>query len=139
MQLFVRVGPTLGGGAEQGRADRAWPSPCPAQRVIFSNHGPKPDLVCEISIPRDVGPARPATFHSHWSSARPGTGDSQNIFSLSSCCVSSSSKFRGSNVLVSPRPAASLESGPCLQSAHGAESAMPLYRPSDTVGAAWVT
>ena len=27
----------------------------------------------------------------------------------------------------------------CLQSAYEAESAMPLHRPSDTVGAAWVT
>ena len=33
---------------------------------------PKTDLVCEIPIPRDVGPARPASFPSHWSSARPG-------------------------------------------------------------------
>ena len=48
--------PTLGGGIEPDQADGVWPSPRPAQRVIFSNHGPKPDLVCEISIPRNVGP-----------------------------------------------------------------------------------
>ena len=57
-------GPTLGGGAEPGRADGAWPSPRPAER--------EPDQVCEIPIPRDVGLVRPASFQSHWSSARPG-------------------------------------------------------------------
>ena len=36
IQRFLRVGPTLGGGVEPGRADVAWPSPRPAQRVIFS-------------------------------------------------------------------------------------------------------
>ena len=51
------MGPTLGGGAEPGRADRAWPSPRPALPVIFLIHGPKPDLVCDIPIPRDVDPA----------------------------------------------------------------------------------
>ena len=78
----------------------------------ISNHGPKHDQVCEIPIPLDVGPAPPASFQSHWSSARPGPWDSQNIFAVSSCCVSSSSRFRGSNVFVSPGPAASLGSRP---------------------------
>ena len=110
IQRFSRVGPTLGGGIEPGGADRAWPSPRPVQRVIFSAHWPKSDLVCEISIPRDVGPARPASLQPHWSFARPGPWDSQNTFAVSSCCVSSSSRFRGSNVIVSPRPAASLGS-----------------------------
>ena len=72
IQRFLWVGPPLGGGVELGRADRAWPSPRPAQRVIFSNHGPKPDLICEIPIPCDVGPARPTSFQYHRSSARPG-------------------------------------------------------------------
>ena len=31
---------------------------------MFSTLGPKPGLVCEISIPRDVGPAQPASFQS---------------------------------------------------------------------------
>ena len=47
---------------------------------------------------------------SHWSSARPGPRDCQNIFAVASCCVPSSSRFRGSNVLVSPGPASSLGS-----------------------------
>ena len=99
------------GGGNSRRWGRAGPGrprrPGSALPVIFSNHGPKPDLVCEISIPRDVGPAQPASVQSYWSSARPGPSDSRNIFALSLCCVSSS-RFRGRNVLVSPRPAASL-------------------------------
>ena len=99
------------GGANSRRWGRAGPSRRrPAQRVIFQNHGPKPDQVCEIPVPRDVGPAPPASFQSHWSSARPGPRDSHNIFAVSSCCVSFSSRFRGSSVLVSPGPAASLGS-----------------------------
>ena len=128
------MGPTLGGGVEPDRADRAWPNPRPAQRVIFSNHGPKPDQVCEIPIPRDVGPARPASFQSHC----PAWLVRSSEYFRSSCCVSSS-RFRGSNVLVSPRPALPWGVACSLQSAYEAESAMPLYRPSDTVGAVWVT
>ena len=50
------------GGGNSRRWGRAGPGrprrPGSALPVIFSNHGPKPDLVCEISIPRDVSPAR---------------------------------------------------------------------------------
>ena len=53
---------------------------------------------------------RPVRLETRWSSARPGPCDSQNIFAVSSRCVSSSSRFRGSSVLVSPGPAASLGS-----------------------------
>ena len=35
LHRFLRVGPTLGGGVEPGRADGAWPSPRPAKRVII--------------------------------------------------------------------------------------------------------
>ena len=46
------------GGAFSRRCDRAGPGrPRPAQPVIFSNHGPKPDPVCEIPMSRAVGPA----------------------------------------------------------------------------------
>ena len=97
IQRFSRVGPTLGGGVEPGGADHAWPSPHPAQRGIFSTHAPKPDLVCDISIPRDVGLAREMLI----------------IFSLflrDATGFVSSSRFRGSNVLVSPRRGAYLGS-----------------------------
>ena len=42
-------------------------------------------------------------------------------------------------MLVSPGPAASLGIARSLQSLYEAESAMPLYRPLDTVGEVWVT
>ena len=105
------MGPTLGGGVEPGRADGAWPSPRPAQRVIFSKSRvqARPGPGDSNPTRRRPGPASWVSFQSHWSSARPGPWDSQNIFAVSSCWVSSS-RFRGSNVLVSPGPAASLGS-----------------------------
>lgn len=48
-------------------------------RDTLSNHGPKPDTACDISTSRAVGPARPARFQFHWSSARPRL-DSQDRF-----------------------------------------------------------
>ena len=56
-----------------------------------------------------AGPGRPhpdlpARFQSHWLSAGPGPWDSLNIFTLSSRRFSSSSRFHGRDVLVSPRP-----------------------------------
>ena len=60
IQRCLGVGPILAGGAEPGQADRARSSPRPAQTVIFSNHGPKPDPVCEIPVSRAVDSARPA-------------------------------------------------------------------------------
>ena len=50
------------GGANSRRWGRAGPGRPRPGHVIFSNHGPKTDLVCDIPIPRDVGPARPARF-----------------------------------------------------------------------------
>ena len=52
------MGPTLGGGVEPGRAYCAWPSPRPAQRVIFQITGPDP--------------TRSVRFQSHAPSAGPG-------------------------------------------------------------------
>ena len=50
----------------------AQPAPGPAGE-LFKITGPSPTRsVCEIPIPRDVGPAPPASFQSHWSSARSG-------------------------------------------------------------------
>ena len=107
MQRFLRVGPTLGGGVRPGRADGAWPSPCPAQRVIFSKSRPQ---------------ARPGLGDSNPMRRRPAPASEfpislvvcpawlQDIFAVSSCCVPFSPRFRGSNVLVSPGPATSLGS-----------------------------
>ena len=70
------MGPTLAGGAEPGRADRARPSPL--------NHGPKPDLVCEIPIPGGVGPARPGQRVSNLTGRLPGLAreNFKNSFAL---------------------------------------------------------
>ena len=56
----LRVGPTLGGGVEPGRADSACPSPRPAQRVIFSKSRAQ------------ARPGLSVIFQSHATSARPG-------------------------------------------------------------------
>ena len=112
---------------------RAGPTaPGPARvrphRVIFSNHGPSPTWAVR--------------FQSHATSARPGQRVSNltgrlpglareivrifNIFALSSCCVPS--RFRGSNVLVTSRPAASLGSRSLsyIQSAYEAVCHAPM-------------
>ena len=56
IQGSLRVRPTLAVGTGSDRADRGWFSSCPAHPVFFENYGPKPDTVCEIQIPHDVGP-----------------------------------------------------------------------------------
>ena len=107
IQRFLRLGPTLGGGVEPGRADGAWPSPRPAQRVMFSksraqarpglgDSNPsrrRPGPASEFPISLVVCPAWPVRFSEYF----------RRFFVL---CVSSSSRFRGSNVLVSPGLAA---------------------------------
>ena len=109
--------PTIfAGGANSGRWGRAGPS---RRRLAQPAPGPAGDTF-KITGP---SPTRSVRFQSHETSARPGqrvsnlTGrlpglarDSQNIFAFSSCCCVSSSMFRGSNVLVSPGPAAYLGS-----------------------------
>ena len=115
IQYFKSNGFCGWGQLSEVRSSRAEPTaPGPARARpsgwYFQSHRPKPHQVWEIPVPRDVGPVRPASFQSHWSSAQPGPWDSQDIFVVSSCCVSSSSRFRGSNVLASPGPAASFGS-----------------------------
>ena len=63
IQRFLRVGPTLGGGVEPGRADGAWPCPCLAQPAP----GPAGDIF-KITSP---SPTRSVRFQSHATSARP--------------------------------------------------------------------
>ena len=138
IQRFLRVGPSLGGGVEPGRADGAWPSPRPAQRVIFST-------------PR-AQPARSVRFQSHATSARPR----QRVSNLTGClpgldreilrifllflrAVSPPRGFEAATCSLARIPRLLWGVACSLQSAYEAESAMPLYRPLDTVGAAWVT
>ena len=99
------------------RWGRAGPS---RRRLAQPAPGPAGDIF-EITSP---SPTRSGKFQSHGTSARPGqrlsnlTGrlpglarrDSHNIFAVPSCCVSSS-RFRGTRVLVSPGPVASLGIG----------------------------
>ena len=79
------------------------------------------------------GPARPAKFHSHWSSAWPGPRDSQNVFNLRTVFSPCSTRFRGPNAFVSPRAGSLWSAAHCPQSAYKAESAMSPYRPWDDI------
>jgi len=130
-------GPTLGGGVEPGRANGAWPSPRPARRVIFS---------------KSRAQARPGLWDSNPTRRRPCPASEFPILVVCPAWpVRFSEYFRCFFVLLSPR---GFEAATCLlaraprllwrvarslQPAYEAESAMPLYRPSDTFGAAWVT
>ena len=109
-QRFLRVGPTLGGGVEPGRADGAWPSPRPAHWDIFKITGPSPTR--SVRFQSHATSARPCQRASNLTGRLPGLArEVLRIFSLFlRLCVSSSSRSRGSNVLVSPGPAASLGS-----------------------------
>ena len=107
------------GGANSRRWGRAGPSrrrlaqPAPGLAgYIFKITGPSPTTSVRFqSHATSARPSQRVYNLTDWSSARPGLWDSQNVFAVSSCCcVSSSSRFRGSNVLVSPGPAASLGS-----------------------------
>ena len=107
----------LAGRAKVRRWGRAGPS---RRRLAQPTPGPAGDIF-KITSP---SPTRSGRFQSHATSTRPGqrvsnlTGRLPGLareilrifFAVSSCCVSSSSRFRGSNVLVSSGPAASLES-----------------------------
>ena len=104
-----------------------------------------------------TGPSqtRSVRFQSHAPSARPGPRDSNlagrlpglareilGIFSLFVCTVSSPPPPRGFEAATCSLARARRclwAAARCPQSAYEAESTMPLYWPSDTVGAAWVT
>ena len=106
--------------------------------MIYSNHGPKPDPACEIPISPTVGQARFARSH---------LGGRLPV--CPAWPVTSSGHFRICLRAVAPPPrnveatTCSLARAQrclwvaacCPQAAYGAESAMPLYRPSDGVGA----
>ena len=141
IQRFLRVGPTLlrWGRAGPSRRRLAQPAPGPAGD-IFKITGP--------SLTRSVG------FQSHATSARPGqrvsilTGrlpglarEILRIFSLFlRAAVSPPPRgFEAATCLLARAPRFLWGVARSLQPAYEAESAMPLYRPSDTVGAAWVT
>ena len=113
------MGITLGGGVEPGRAYGAWPSPRQAQRVIFSKSRgqARPGLGDSNPTRRRPGPAREFPISLVVCPAWPVRFS--EYFAVFPCCVSSS-RFRCSNVLVSPGPAASL--GLALYNRHTKQS-----------------
>ena len=136
----MRVGPTLGGGVEPGRADGAWPSPRPAQRVIFSITGPSPTKA--VRFQSHATSARPRQRISNLTGRLPGMArEILRLFSLFLRAVSPPPRgFEA--VTCSLARALRLLWGIArsLRSAYEAQSAMSLYRSSDTVvGAACVT
>ena len=61
------------------------------------------------------------------------------VFLFWVAAVSPPRGFEAATCLLARAPRLLWEVARSLQPAYEAESAMPLYRPSDTVGAAWVT
>ena len=112
---------------------------------------PAPGPECDFQI-TSSSPAWCVRFQSHATSARPGqqvsnligrlpglARDIPRILSLFLRAVSPPPRgFEAATCSLARAPWLILESL-ALQPAYEAESAMPLYRPSDTVGAAWVT
>ena len=131
-------GQTLGGGVEPGRADGAWPSLRPAQRVIFSksraqartglgDSNPmrrRPGPGNEFPISLVVCPAWPVRF--------------SRVFSLFLRALSPPRDFEAAMCSLARAPRLLWGVARSLQSAYEAESALPLYRASGTVGAVWV-
>ena len=114
------------GRAGPSRRRLAQPAPGPAGD-IFKITGPtKPDQVCEIPIPRDVGPAPPASFQSHCH--LPGLArEILGILSLFLRAVSPPPRgFEAATCSLARAPRLFGGVARTLQSAYEAESAMPL-------------
>ena len=128
------VGPSRAGPTAPGPA-RVRP-----HRVIFSNHGPSPTWA--VRFQSHATSARPRQRVSNRTGRLPGLArEILRIFSLCLRAVSLPPRgFEAATCSLARAPrflwgvARSLQ-----QSAYEVESAMPLYRLSDTVGAAWVT
>ena len=124
---------------------RAGPS---QQRLAQPAPGPAGDIF-KITGP---SPTRSVRFQSHATSARSGQRVSNltgrlpglaheilRIFPLFLRAAVSPRGFEAATCLLARAPRLLWGVARSLQPAYEAESAMPLYRPSDTVGAAWVT
>ena len=134
------------GGANSRRWGRAGPG---RRRLAQPAPGPAGDIF-KITSP---SPTRSGRFQSHATSARPHQRVSNltgrlpglareilRIFSLFlRAAVSPPPRgFEAATCLLARAPRFLWGVARSLQPAYEAESAMPLYRPSDTVGAAWV-
>ena len=127
------------GRAGQSRRRLAQPAPGPAGDILQKITGPSP--------------TRSVRFQSHATSARSGQRVSNltgrlpglareilRIFSLFlRAAVCPRRGFEAATCLLARAPRLLWGVARSLQPAYETESAMPLYRPSDTVGAAWVT
>ena len=137
--------PTIfAGGANSRRWGRAGPS---RRRLAQPAPGPAGDSF-KITGP---SPTRSVRFQSHATSARPRqrvsnlTGRlpglarfSKYFRCFSVLCLSPPRGFEAATCSLARAPRLLWGVARSLQSAYEAESAMPLYRPSDTVGAVWV-
>ena len=133
------------GGANSRRWGRAGPS---RRRLAQPAPGPAGGI-CKITGP---SPTRSVRFQSHATSARPRQRVSNltgrlpvlareilRIFSLFLRAVSPPRGFEAATCSLARAPRLLWGVARSLQSAYEAESAMPLYRLSDTVGAVWAT
>ena len=141
IQRFLRVG-----GANSRRWGRVGgPS---RRRLVQSAPGPAGDIF-KVTGP---SPTRSVRFQSHATSTRSGQRVSNltgrlpglaheilRMFSLFLRAVSPPRGFEAATCSLTRAPRLLWGVARSLQSAYEAESVMPLYRPSDTVGAAWVT
>ena len=133
------------GGANSRRWGRAGPS---RRRLAQPAPGPAGDTF-KITGPSST---RSVRFQSHATSTRPHQRVSNlsghlpglareifRIFSLLLRAVSPPRGFEAATCSLARAPRLLWGVARSLQSAYEAESATPLYRPSDTVDAAWVT
>ena len=135
------------GGANSRRSGRAEPG---RRRLAQPTPGPGGDIF-KIT---GQSPTRPVRFQSHATSARPRQRVSNltgrlpglareilRVFSLflRAVCLLPRGFEAATTCSLARAPRLLWGVDRSLQSVYEAESAMPLYRPSDTVGAAWVT
>ena len=123
------------GRAGASRRRLAQPAPGPAGD-IFKITGPSPIRPVRLQA---HATARPRQRVSNLTGRLPGLArEILRIFSLFLRAVSPPRGFEATTCSLARAPRLLWGVARSLQSAYEAESDMPLYRPSDTVGAAWV-
>ena len=132
----------LAGGANSWLGvghDQAGPGrPRLARPVVYSNHGPKPDPACEIPISPTVSQARFAGFHLSIGVCPAWPVTSSSHFRVKLCFraeVPPPRPFEATICSLARTQRCLWVAARCPQAAYEAESAILLYRPSDSVGA----
>ena len=125
-------------GSSRAEPTALEPAPGPAGD-IFKIAGPSPTR--SVRFQSHATSARPAQRVSNLTGRLPGLArEILRIFSLFFRAVSPPPRgFEAATCSLARAPQLLRGVARSLQSAYEAESAMPPYRPSDTVGAAWVT